>query len=149
MSQKFRNLHQKSEPVPADGQVKSKIITAQHAIPVVARHQSSLEEGDAVAYEQNVQSLKDELSKGSSNNNRVHQLLKLTHATRRGQIKNSDLHAVLLKEEHPFLGFKKWVSISLFLPTSLNAKMVITTQCCNHLCQALQESVGWCVCMWV
>ena len=108
MSQKFRNLRRKSEPVPTDGQVKSKIVTAQHATPVVARRQSSsLEEGDAVAYERNVQSLKDELSKGSPNNNRIHQLLKLTHATRRRQIENSDLHAVLLKEEYPFLDFKK------------------------------------------
>ena len=120
MSQKFRNLRQKSEPVPTDGQVKSKIITAQHATPVVARCQSSsLEEGDAVAYEWNVQSLKDELSKSRPNNNKIHQLLKLTHATGRRQ-EDSDLHAVLLKEEYPFLGFKKWVSVSLsFLPTSL------------------------------
>ena len=105
------NPTRKSEP-PSDGQVKSKIITAQHATPVVARRQSStLEEGDAVAYERNVQSLKDELSKGSPNNNRIHQLLKLTHVTRRGKI-DSDLHAVLLKEEYPFSGFKKWVSVS-------------------------------------
>ena len=119
MSQKFRNLRRKSEPVPADGEVKAKIITAQHATPVVARHQSSQEEGDAVAYERNIQSLKDELSKGSPNNNRVHQLLKLTHVTRRRQIEDSDLHAVLLKEEYPFLGFKKWVSISLSFPSYL------------------------------
>ena len=100
MSQKFRNLRRKSEPVPTDGQVKSKIITAQHATPVVARCQSSsLEEGDAVAYERNVQSLKDELSKSRPNNNKIQQLLKLTHATRRRQIEDSDLHAVLLKEE--------------------------------------------------
>ena len=77
ISQKFRNLRQKSEPVPADGEVKAKIITAQHSTPVIAHHQSSHEEGDAVAYERNVQLLKDEVSKGS---NRVHQLLKLTHA---------------------------------------------------------------------
>ena len=113
MSQKFRNLRRKSESIPADGEVKSKIITAQHATPVVARRHPSQEEGDAVAYDRNVQSLKDELSKGSPNNNRLHQLLKLTHATRRRQIEDSDLHAVLLKEEYPFLGFKKWVSISL------------------------------------
>ena len=120
MSQKFRNLRRKSEPVPTDGQVKSKIITAQHATPVVAHCQSSsLEEGDAVAYERNVQSLKDELSKSRPNNNKIHQLLKLTHATRRRQIEDSDLHAVLLKEEYPFLGFKKWVRVSLSLPTSL------------------------------
>ena len=92
----------------------TKIITAQHATPVVARHESSsLEEEDAVAYERNIQSLKDELSKGSPNNNRIHQLLKLTHATRRRQIENSDLHAVLIKEEYPFVGFKKWLT---FLP---------------------------------
>ena len=68
MSQKFRNLRRKSEPpVPADGQVKSKIITVQLATPMVAHPQSSLlEERDAVAYEQNVQSLKDELSKAAS-----------------------------------------------------------------------------------
>ena len=120
MSQKFRNLRRKSEPVPTDGQVKSKIITAQHATPVVPRCQSSsLEEGDAVAYERNVQSLKDELSKSRPNNNKIHQLLKLTHATRRRQIEDSDLHAVLLKEEYPFLGFKKWVSVSLSLPSYL------------------------------
>ena len=117
MSQKFRNLRRKSEPVPTGGQVKSKIITAQHATPVVAFHQSSsLEEGDAVAYERNVQLLKDELSKVSPNNNRIHQLLKLTHATRRRQIESSELHAVMLKEEYPFLGFKKWVSVSFSFP---------------------------------
>ena len=127
MSQKFRNLRRKSEPVPSDGQVKSKIITAQHATPVVACHQSSsLEEGDAVAYERNVQSLKEELSKGNPNNNRIHQLLKLTHATRCRKIENSDLHAVLLKEEYLFLGFKKWVlSVCISLPTSL-----------RHLCMS-------------
>ena len=107
MSQKLRNLCRKSEPVPTDGQVKSKIITAQHATPMVAfRQSSSLEEGDAVAYERNVQLLKDELSKVSPNNNRIHQLLKLTHATRRREIEKCDLHAVMLKEEYSFLGFK-------------------------------------------
>ena len=120
MSQKFRNLHWKFEPALTDGQVKSKIITAQHATPVVAFHQSSsVEEGDAVAYEWNVQLLKDELSKVSSNNNRIHQLLKFTHATRRRQIENSDLHTVLLKEEYPLLRFKKWVSVSLSFPSYL------------------------------
>ena len=93
---------------------------------MVACHQSSsLEEGDAVAYERNVQSLKEELSKGNPNNNRIHQLLKLTHATRRRKIENSDLHAVLLKEEYIFLGFKKWVSVCISLPTSL-----------RHLCMS-------------
>ena len=54
MSPKFRNLRQKSEPVPYDGEVKAKIITAQNATPVVACHQSSQEEGNAVAYKRNV-----------------------------------------------------------------------------------------------
>ena len=86
---------------------------------MVAPGHPSQEEEDAVAYEWNVQSLKDELSKGSPNNNRVHQLLKLTHATTCRQIEDSDLHTVLLKEEYPFLGFKKWVSLFPLLPTSL------------------------------
>ena len=87
IGQKFQNLCRKFEPLPTDGQVKSKIIAAQHTTPVVAFHlSSSLEEGDAVAYEQNVQLLKVVLSKVSPNNNRIHPLLKLTHATRRRQI---------------------------------------------------------------
>ena len=40
-------------------------------------------------------------------------------ATRHRQIENSDLLAVLLKEECPFLGFKKWVSVSLSFPSYL------------------------------
>lgn len=66
MSQKFRNLRRKSEPVLTDGQVKSKFITAKHATPVVPFFQSpSLEEGDDIAYERNTQLLKEELSKSA------------------------------------------------------------------------------------
>ena len=129
MSQKFRNLRRRSQPAPTDGQVKSKIVTVQHATPLATfRHSSSLEEGDAADYEQNVQLLKNELSQASPDNNRIHQLLKLTHATRRRQTADGDQPAVMLKEDYPFLDFKKCVGVCFLLSFLSNSLIIYVHQ---------------------
>ena len=108
MSQKFRNLRRNSQPVPAHCESKQKIVTAQHAVPVATGRPSSAEgDDDHVAYERNIQSLSEELAKANPNSNRVYQLLKLTHSTRRSNIEHCDLRASELKEEYPFFGLKK------------------------------------------
>ena len=109
LSQKFRNLRRNSQPVPAHREIKPKIVTAQHAVPVATGRPSSADD-DLVAYERNCQSLSEELSKANPNSSRVYQLLKLNHTTRRGKIEHCDLHAFQLKQEYPFFGSNKWVS---------------------------------------
>ena len=112
MSQKFRNMRRNSEPVPAHRESKQKIVTAQHAVPAAACRLSSTDGGDdLVAYERNVQSLTEEFAKTNPNNNRLYQLLKLTHSMRRSKIEHCDMRASQLKEEYPFFGSKKWVCV--------------------------------------
>ena len=104
-------MRRNSQLVPAHRETKQKIVTAQHAVSVATGRPFSADgDDDLVAYERNIQSLSEELTKANPNSSRVYQLLKLTHSTRRGKIEHCDLRSSQLKEEYPFFGSKKWVS---------------------------------------
>lgn len=105
-------MRRNSQPVSVYRESKQKIVTAQHAVHVASGRLSSADD-DVVVYERNIQSLSEELAKANPNSNRVYQLLKLTHSTRRSKIEHCDLRASQLKEEYPFFGSKKWVSTLL------------------------------------
>lgn len=105
MSRKFRNLHRNSAPGTSSS--SAKLVSVDLAVVPVPTEQDE----DEIAYQRNVESLQQEYTKQTPNHNRVFQLLKLTHKTRRRHIETSSLHCTLLKEQYPYFGSKKWVSV--------------------------------------
>ena len=97
-----QNLRRVSEPIEI-GRSSKKLSSYDFAkVPIPAEQQ---ETEDELSYEQNVDSL---LARTAPNHNRIYQLLKLTHKTRR---ESSMVHSSTIKEQYPYLGSKKWVRL--------------------------------------
>ena len=133
LSQKFRNLRRTSEPSDgnqANHSSKKRMSASDFAaFPIPAE-----QEEDELAYKRNVQSLNEEYTKKTLNHGRIHQLLKLTHKTRRNNIDVSKVHSALIKEQYPYFGLKKWVSTRVCVCVCVHACVYsVCGMCAGHI----------------
>ena len=105
LSQKFRNLRRESEPAVMKSEKKPKLITAAHA----ATSLSGTENCDTVAYERNMESIRQELQRQKPHHDLLKPLIELTFNLRRQKINSSASSTVELSDEFPFFKYKKWV----------------------------------------
>ena len=109
-------MRRDSEPTnPKSKDVKPKLITAAHVTPVAAATSpQSVEKSDKVAYERNVEGLKQELQRSHPRNDAIKTLIRLTFEQRREKINGSTAHTTELLEEFPFFKIKKWVCFPMY-----------------------------------